>query len=186
LKRKEKLTPVDSTKFGWIFVEAELVKFGKFLLWLTWPKFSKYRLGPPQLNLIGANLAEFENGRLGQIQSNFSQDWLGQFRTTFCHDWLNQIWMNFDGGWFDQILPNFGRGWLCQISPNFGYRRIRPNFDSDPGLPISTFDLIWFVLTFDKDWSLMSVYFCPHSVFNSGYLIEFMCLKSDLIDNSDN
>ena len=34
--------------------------------------------------------------------------------------------------------------------------------------------------------SLMSAYFCPHLMFNSGYLIEFMCLKSDLIDNSDN
>jgi len=34
--------------------------------------------------------------------------------------------------------------------------------------------------------SLMSAYFCPHSVFNSGYLIEFMCLMSDLIDNFDN
>jgi len=33
---------------------------------------------------------------------------------------------------------------------------------------------------------VMSAYFCPHSVFNSGYLIEFMCLKSDLIDNSNN
>jgi len=33
---------------------------------------------------------------------------------------------------------------------------------------------------------LISAYFCPHSVFNSGYLIEFMCLKSDLIDNYDN
>jgi len=33
---------------------------------------------------------------------------------------------------------------------------------------------------------LMSAYFCPHSMFNSGYLIEFMFLKSDLIDNSDN
>jgi len=33
---------------------------------------------------------------------------------------------------------------------------------------------------------VMSAYFCPHSVFNSMYLIEFMCLKSDLIDNSDN
>jgi len=33
---------------------------------------------------------------------------------------------------------------------------------------------------------LMSAYFCPHSVFNYGYLIEFMCLMSDLIDNSDN
>jgi len=32
----------------------------------------------------------------------------------------------------------------------------------------------------------MSVYFYPHLVFNSGYLIEFMYLKSDLIDNSDN
>ena len=32
----------------------------------------------------------------------------------------------------------------------------------------------------------MSVYFCPHSVLNSGYLIEFMWLKSDLMDNSDN
>jgi len=31
--------------------------------------------------------------------------------------------------------------------------------------------------------ALMSVYFCPHSVFTFGYLIEFMCLKSDLIDN---
>jgi len=36
------------------------------------------------------------------------------------------------------------------------------------------------------DCPLMSAYFCPHLVFNSGYLIEFMCLKSDLIDNSDN
>jgi len=34
--------------------------------------------------------------------------------------------------------------------------------------------------------SLMSTYFCPHLMFNSGYLIEFMCLKSDLIDNFDN
>jgi len=32
----------------------------------------------------------------------------------------------------------------------------------------------------------MNAYFCLHSVFNSGYLIEFMCLKSDLIDNFDN
>jgi len=32
----------------------------------------------------------------------------------------------------------------------------------------------------------MSAYFFPHSVFNSEYLIEFMCLKSDLIDNYDN
>jgi len=33
---------------------------------------------------------------------------------------------------------------------------------------------------------LMSAYFCPHLMFNSRYLIEFVCLKSDLIDNSDN
>ena len=33
---------------------------------------------------------------------------------------------------------------------------------------------------------MLSAYFCPNSVFNYGYLIEFMCLKSDLIDNSDN
>jgi len=33
---------------------------------------------------------------------------------------------------------------------------------------------------------MMSAYFCSHSVFNSRYLIEFVCLKSDLIDNSDN
>jgi len=32
----------------------------------------------------------------------------------------------------------------------------------------------------------MSAYFCPHSVFNFGYLIEFVGLKSDLIDSSDN
>jgi len=32
----------------------------------------------------------------------------------------------------------------------------------------------------------MSAYFCPHLVFNSEYLIEFMCLKSDLIDIYDN
>jgi len=25
-----------------------------------------------------------------------------------------------------------------------------------------------------------------HLIFNSGYLIEFVCLKSDLINNSDN
>ena len=35
------------------------------------------------------------------------------------------------------------------------------------------------------DMWVMSAYFFPHSVFNSGYLIEFVCLKSDLIDNSD-
>jgi len=33
---------------------------------------------------------------------------------------------------------------------------------------------------------MISAYFYPHSVFNSGYLIEFMYLKSDLIDNYDN
>jgi len=33
---------------------------------------------------------------------------------------------------------------------------------------------------------VMSAYFCPHLMCNSGYLIEFMCLKSDLIDNYDN
>jgi len=33
---------------------------------------------------------------------------------------------------------------------------------------------------------VMSAYFCPHLMFNFGYLIEFVCLKSDLIDNSDN
>ena len=38
----------------------------------------------------------------------------------------------------------------------------------------------------DKCVGMISAYFCPHLVFNSGYLIEFMCLKSDLIDNSDN
>jgi len=32
----------------------------------------------------------------------------------------------------------------------------------------------------------MNAYFCPHLVFNYGYLIKFMSLKSDLIDNSDN
>ena len=31
----------------------------------------------------------------------------------------------------------------------------------------------------------MSVYFFPHLMFNSGYLIEFVCLKSDLINNYD-
>jgi len=30
--------------------------------------------------------------------------------------------------------------------------------------------------------TMTSAYFCPHSVFNSGYLVEFVCLKSDLID----
>jgi len=32
----------------------------------------------------------------------------------------------------------------------------------------------------------MSAYFGPYSVFNYGYLIEFVCLKSDLIDSYDN
>jgi len=27
----------------------------------------------------------------------------------------------------------------------------------------------------------MSAYFCPHLIFNYGYLIEFVCLKIDLI-----
>ena len=34
---------------------------------------------------------------------------------------------------------------------------------------------------FSKLWNMMSAYFCPHSMFNSGYLIEFVCLKIDLI-----
>ena len=34
--------------------------------------------------------------------------------------------------------------------------------------------------------ALMSAYFCPHSMINFGYLIEFVCLKSDLIDSYDN
>ena len=33
---------------------------------------------------------------------------------------------------------------------------------------------------------VMNAYFFPHSMFNFGYLIEFVCLKSDLIDSSDN
>ena len=36
-----------------------------------------------------------------------------------------------------------------------------------------------------KDFGVLR-YFCPHLMFNSGYLIEFVCLKSDLIDNFDN
>jgi len=32
----------------------------------------------------------------------------------------------------------------------------------------------------------MNVYFCPHLMFNSRYLIEFVCSKSDLIDSSNN
>ena len=32
----------------------------------------------------------------------------------------------------------------------------------------------------------MNAYFCPHSMFSSEYLIEFVCVKSDLINNSDN
>jgi len=32
----------------------------------------------------------------------------------------------------------------------------------------------------------MSTYFCPHLMFNFGYLIEFMCLKSDLVNSFDN
>ena len=38
----------------------------------------------------------------------------------------------------------------------------------------------------DKCVGMMSPYFCPHLVFNYGYLIKFVCLKSDLIDSSDN
>jgi len=33
---------------------------------------------------------------------------------------------------------------------------------------------------------MMSAYFCPHLMFNYGYLIEFMCLKSYLINSSNN
>jgi len=38
----------------------------------------------------------------------------------------------------------------------------------------------------DKCVGMMSAYFCPHLMLNSGYLIEFVCLKSDLIDSYDN
>jgi len=33
---------------------------------------------------------------------------------------------------------------------------------------------------------LMSAYFCPYLMFNYGYLIEFVCLKIDLIGISYN
>jgi len=33
---------------------------------------------------------------------------------------------------------------------------------------------------------VMSANFCPHLMFNFGYLIEFVCLKNDLIESSDN
>jgi len=33
---------------------------------------------------------------------------------------------------------------------------------------------------------MMSAYFCPHLMFNSGYLIEFVCLKINLIGISYN
>jgi len=42
------------------------------------------------------------------------------------------------------------------------------------------------LLTHHTHAFLMSAYFCPHLMFNFGYLIEFVCLKSDLVDNSDN
>jgi len=42
------------------------------------------------------------------------------------------------------------------------------------------------ILSWSALHSLMSAYFCPHLMFNYGYLIKFVCLKSDLIDNSDN
>jgi len=32
----------------------------------------------------------------------------------------------------------------------------------------------------------MSTYFCPHIMFNFGYLIDFLSLKSDLITICDN
>jgi len=32
----------------------------------------------------------------------------------------------------------------------------------------------------------MSAFLFPHLVFNYEYLIEFVCLKSDLINNSEN
>ena len=36
------------------------------------------------------------------------------------------------------------------------------------------------------DGRVMNVYFCPHLMFNFGYLIEFVCLKIDLIGISYN
>jgi len=38
----------------------------------------------------------------------------------------------------------------------------------------------------EKLAKLMSAYFCPHLMFNYGYLIEFVCLKIDLIGMSYN
>jgi len=32
----------------------------------------------------------------------------------------------------------------------------------------------------------MNAYFCPHLMFNSGYLIEFVCLNIDVIEISYN
>jgi len=34
--------------------------------------------------------------------------------------------------------------------------------------------------------NVMSAYFCPHLMFNFGFLVEFVCLTSDLINSYDN
>jgi len=51
----------------------------------------------------------------------------------------------------------------------------------------TSFEIAQFCLGVQKDKcvGMMSAYFCPHLVFNSRYLIEFVCLNSNLIDSSD-
>ena len=36
-------------------------------------------------------------------------------------------------------------------------------------------------IQYDLNLNIISAYFCPHLMFNFGYLIEFVCLKIDLI-----
>ena len=46
--------------------------------------------------------------------------------------------------------------------------------------------MLWCVRMGPVRLPLMNVYCCPHLMFNFGYLIEFVCLKSDFMDSSDN
>jgi len=53
-------------------------------------------------------------------------------------------------------------------------------------LSYKTFNQIKVSVIGKNSCNMMSAYFCPHLMFNSWYLIEFVRLKSDLIDSSDN
>jgi len=96
---------------------------------------------------------------------------------------LVNVWVERRGGF--RLSKEIFRFSLLDVCLGLGLRVVGSKIDLNEGLldsisPISSKNCVLISL------QVMSAYFCPHLMFNSGYLIEFVCLKIDLIGISYN